>query len=157
MTQIKRTAMKQDDIELTVHHLGETLIELVDLTLQTKQAHWNVTGPSFRALHLQLDDVVRHTRDYSDSVAERIVIMGCPAHALAGQVAHQSKVDPMPDGFVPDEEVVKLMVERLSEFCGRLRGRISATEGRDPVSADLLTQILGKLEEQVWMFHAQAQ
>lgn len=157
MTQIQRTAMKPEDTELTVHHLNDTLIELIDLTMQTKQAHWNVTGPSFRALHLQLDDVVRHTREFSDTVAERIVILGCPAHALAGHVAHQSKVDPMPDGFIADADVVKLMTERLSELCSRLRGRISATDGRDPVSADLLTQILGKLEEQMWMFHAQAQ
>jgi len=157
MTQIRRTSMKTDDIEITIHHLGETLVELIDLSLQTKQAHWNVTGPRFRALHQQLDELVRETREFGDAVAERIVILGQPANGLAGHVAHQSKVDPFPGDFVPDEEAVKLMVERLSEFCSRVRGRVSATESRDPVTADLLIQILGKLEEQMWMFHAQAQ
>ncbi len=157
MTKIKRTSMKPEDTEITILHLGETLVELIDLSLQIKQAHWNVTGPRFRALHLQLDEVVRHTREFGDAVAERIVILGQPANGLAGHVAHQSKVDPMPGDFVPDEEVVKLMVERFSEFCSRLRGRVSATEERDPVTADLFIQILGKVEEQMWMFHAQAQ
>lgn len=157
MTKIARTSMKPEDTEITILHLGETLVELIDLSLQVKQAHWNVTGPRFRALHLQLDDVVRQTREFGDLVAERIVILGQPADGLAGHVAHQSKVDPFPGDFVPDEQVVKLMVERLAEFCSRVRGRVSATEARDPVTADLLVQILGRFEEQMWMFHAQAQ
>ena len=31
------------------------LVDLVELHLQGKQAHWNVVGKNFRDLHLQLD------------------------------------------------------------------------------------------------------
>lgn len=157
MNPIQRTAVKAEDLEPTILHLRDTLVETIDLSLQAKQAHWNVTGPRFRAMHLQLDDVVRHLREYSDTVAERIVTLGEPATGLAGQVAQQSKVDPFPTAFVPDEELVELLIERLSGFCARLRGRISATEGRDPVTVDLFTRMLATFEEQMWMFHAQAQ
>ena len=157
MNPIQRTSVKTEDLEPTILHLRDTLVETIDLTLQAKQAHWNVTGPRFRAMHLQLDDVVRHLREYSDTVAERIVTLGEPATGLAGQVAQQSKVDPFPTAFVPDEELVELLIERLSGYCARLRGRISATEGRDPVTVDLFTRMLATFEEQMWMFHAQAQ
>jgi len=148
--------MPAEDIEVTVQHLGDTLADLIDLSLQSKQAHWNVTGPRFRAVHLQLDDVVEHARRYLDTVAERIVILGQPAEGLASQVMTRSKVDPFPTVFVPDEEVVKGMAERLSELAARLRDRVSATQDRDPVTSDLLTEVLATVEEQMWMFHTQA-
>lgn len=157
MNPVQRTSIKTEDLEPTILHLRETLVESIDLTLQAKQAHWNVTGPRFRSMHLQLDDIVEHLRKYSDTVAERIVTLGEPATGLAAQVAHQSKVDPLPIAFLPDEELLELLVDRLSGLCARLRGRIAATADRDPVTADLFTRMLATFEEQMWMFHAQAQ
>jgi starvation-inducible DNA-binding protein len=122
------------------------LVELVDLSLQGKQAHWNVVGPRFRTVHQHLDELVDHTRSFADTVAERIVTLGQPAQGLAAHVAHQSKVDPFPTSYVKDEETVKLIAERLGEVTRRLRERIAVASERDPAS-----------EEQLWMFHAQAQ
>ncbi len=155
MNQFNRTTIPNEDAEITVHHLEDTLAELIDLTFQAKQAHWNVTGPRFRAVHLQLDDLVGHTRRFLDTVAERAVTLGEPASGSLAAVAQRSKIDPLPISFIGGEEVVKLMAERLSGMAARLRGRISATQDRDPVTSDLFTTILGTLEEQMWMFHTQ--
>lgn len=154
---LKRTAVTGPDSEITAQHLQEVLSDLIDLTLQTKQAHWNVVGRGFRALHLQLDDVVAHTRTYADTVAERIVTLGQPAQGSLVQSQMHSKLDPLPTGFIPDQEAVKLFVERLDVVCGRIRQHLGPVGERDPVSGELLVSILGTLEEQMWMFHAQAQ
>lgn len=40
-------------------HLQSQLVELIDLGLQAKQAHWNVVGPPFRSVHHELDEMVQ--------------------------------------------------------------------------------------------------
>ncbi|MDZ4267525.1 MAG: ferritin-like domain-containing protein, partial [Mycobacterium sp.] len=52
--------------------LQRVLVDLIELHLQGKQAHWNVVGSNFRDLHLQLDEVVDFAREASDTVAERM-------------------------------------------------------------------------------------
>ena len=153
----KRTSIDGADAEITAQHLQEVLADLIDLTLQSKQAHWNTVGRSFRSLHLQLDQVVEHARSYADTVAERIVTLGQPAQGSFTQCQSQSKLDPLPTDFMQDQDVVKLFVERLDVVCHRLRNAITTVRDRDPVSEDLLVSILGTLEEQMWMFHAQTQ
>ena len=148
-----RTALPGPDAEIAKGHLQETLVDLVDLTLQAKQAHWNVVGPRFRSVHLQLDELVEQTRAFADRVAERIVTLGDPAEGSASAIDHQTKIDPLPGGFIQDADAVKLFIERLDTACGRIRRNLSGSP--DPVSHDLLVQLLGKLEEQMWMLHAQ--
>src|SRR2546430_9414325 len=52
--------------------LQQVLVDLIELHLQGKQAHWNVVGTNFRDLHLQLDELVDFAREASDTVAERM-------------------------------------------------------------------------------------
>lgn len=157
MTTLVRTTLDKESTEITAQHLQESLFDLLELTLQAKQAHWNVIGPRFRTVHLHLDELVEVTRSFSDAVAERIVTLGVPANGLSGQIANQTKLDAMPTGYVKDEEVVKQITDRLASICHRTRENAATIEERDPVSADLLIGQLAKLEEQMWMFHAQAQ
>lgn len=154
---LRRTSISGPDSEVTASHLQEVLSDLIDLSLIAKEAHWNVVGPRFRALHLQLDQLVDHVRGFSDTTAERIVTLGQVAQGSAENTRLQSKLDPLPTGFLPDVDVIACFVERLDGVCGRIRSHIETLRDRDPVSEDLLVQILGTLEEQMWMFHAQAQ
>ena len=135
--------------------LHETLAELIDLALQTKQAHWNVVGPHSRALHLQLDEMVASYRKFSDAVAERQVAIGSPAVGVAAAVAVQSRLTTLPDGWLPDDEVVALFVDRLMTTAARLRERMPQVADHDPVTEDLLIEITNEIEEQAWMLQAQ--
>ncbi len=56
--------------------LQRVLIDLIELQLQGKQAHWNVVGTKLRDLHLQLDELVDFTRTSSDTIAERMRALG---------------------------------------------------------------------------------
>ena len=67
--------------------LQATLVELVDLSLVGKQLHWNVVGPLFRPLHLQLDELVDSWRDLADVVAERAVAIGYSPDGQAEAIA----------------------------------------------------------------------
>jgi hypothetical protein len=65
-----------DELQLVNDNLQDVLLVLSDLALLGKQAHWNLVGPRFRELHLQLDELVAAWREQSDDVAERIVALG---------------------------------------------------------------------------------
>ncbi|MFF0157010.1 Dps family protein [Streptomyces sp. NPDC005263] len=135
--------------------LQSTLVDLVGLSLIGKQAHWNLVGPRFRSIHLQLDEVVTAAREFSDTVAERAAALGLPPDGRPETIASAFTLPSPKDGWVRDTEVVQVMVEALEAAIGRLRERIEATDKADPVSQDLLITITAELEKQRWMFDAE--
>src|SRR4030095_5083683 len=63
--------------------LNKRLSDVIDLQTQMKQAHWNVKGPSFIALHELFDKINEDVEGYADTVAERIVQLGGVAEGTA--------------------------------------------------------------------------
>ncbi|MBY8881952.1 Dps family protein [Actinacidiphila acidipaludis] len=135
--------------------LQGALVDLIDLSLLAKQVHWNVIGPRFRSIHLQLDEVVDTARLASDTVAERASAIGVSPDGRAGTVSKSSGIDAVTDGWVKDAEVVEVMVTALDAVITRMRERIAATDEPDPVTQDILIGITADLEKFHWMFQAE--
>jgi starvation-inducible DNA-binding protein len=135
--------------------LQGTLVDLIDLSLVAKQVHWNIFGPRFRSIHLQLDDVVTTARSYSDTVAERASAIGVSPDGRAVTVARTSGIDTVTDGWIKDSEVVDVMVAALGAVIARVRERIAATDEPDLVTQDILIGLAADLEKHHWMFQAE--
>ncbi|HKT00796.1 MAG TPA: DNA starvation/stationary phase protection protein [Rugosimonospora sp.] len=143
------------DVAAVGADLQDTLVELTDLHLRAKQAHWNVVGRHFRQVHLHLDELTEEVRGAADLVAERAVSIGYSADGRPGTVAKSSPLPPFPEGQIVDDEAVELVTEALADVCGHVRRRVEHTEELDPVTQDLLIQVLQTLEKQHWMFAVQ--
>ncbi|MEU8933661.1 DNA starvation/stationary phase protection protein [Streptomyces sp. NPDC048409] len=154
MTVVKST-LSEGALRVTGTALQETLVDLLGLSLVGKQAHWNIVGPRFRSVHLQLDEVVATARAHSDTVAERAAALGVSPDGRPETVAAAFSLPGAKDGWLRDDEVVDLMVRTLEAAAGRLRERIAATAEPDPVTQDLLITITADLEKQRWMFAAE--
>ncbi|MET9102334.1 MULTISPECIES: Dps family protein [Streptomyces] len=141
--------------QVTYDALQSTLVDLLGLSLIGKQAHWNIVGPRFRSVHLQLDEVVAAARGFADTVAERASALGLPPDGRPETIASAFTLPSPKDGWLRDEEVVQVIAETLGAAIGRLRERITATEEADPVTQDLLIGITAELEKQRWMFEAE--
>ncbi|MFD7133400.1 Dps family protein [Streptomyces sp. NPDC059894] len=141
--------------QVTFDALQGTLVDLLGLSLIGKQAHWNIVGPRFRSIHLQLDEVVSAARSHADTVAERAAALGLPPDGRPETVASAFTLPSPKDGWLRDEDVVRVIAESLGAAIGRLRERIEATEKADPVTQDLLIGITAELEKQRWMFEAE--
>lgn len=141
--------------EATGAVLQATLIDLIDLSLIAKQAHWNVVGPNFRSAHLQLDELVNAAREYVDDVAERANAIGISPNGKARTVVESSGVPDYPDNWQSVESTVAAIVDILGEIVKRLRKRIDETDKTDLVTQDLLIEIAAELEKQHWMWQAQ--
>src|ERR1700710_1295261 len=93
--------------------LQQVLVDLIDLHVQGKQAHWNVVGKNFRDLHLQLDEIIDAARIFSDEIAERMRALYITPDGRAASVAEQSSLPAYPEGEVDTAETVDLITERL--------------------------------------------
>lgn len=136
--------------------LQATLIELLDLSLQAKQAHWNMVGPNFRPLHEFFDELTDAYRTWTDEVAERLRALEVPPKGQAGDIAEQSRLEALPDGTIEDGRLVELFVERITTVNTVVRERMDRLGAVDLVSQDLLIGIVHGLEKQRWMLRAQA-
>lgn len=136
--------------------LQGALVDLIDLSLVAKQAHWNLIGPRFRSVHLHLDEIVALAREYMDTVAERAVAIGVNPDGRARTVADDTKVPQLDSGYITDDKVVAAITDALDQIIQRFRERIATTEESDLVTQDLFIQIAAALEKQHWMFQAQA-
>ncbi|MEV5431915.1 DNA starvation/stationary phase protection protein [Streptomyces sp. NPDC052701] len=152
---VVKSPLSDAELNTVSEALQGALVDLVDLALVAKQIHWNVVGPRFRTVHLQLDEVVTTARTYSDTVAERAAALGVPPDGRAATVAVGSGIGVTPEGWVDDGTAVATFVEALGAVIVRMRERIGATAEADPVSQDILIAITGDLEKHHWMFQAE--
>ncbi|WP_182867317.1 DNA starvation/stationary phase protection protein Dps [Stieleria mannarensis] len=154
-TPLKRQVLDDQPQQQTVELLQNSLVNLVDLALILKQAHWNVIGKNFRSIHLQLDEIIATVRDGSDEVAERIAALGLPADGRSGTVASNSDLADYPRDFQQVDDTISLVADALKTTIDGLRGAIDKLGDIDPVSEDLCIAITGPLEKHLWMVQAQ--
>ncbi|MFG3498130.1 Dps family protein [Streptomyces sp. NPDC047928] len=152
---VVKSPLPDADLKVVGEALQGALVDLVDLALVAKQVHWNVVGPRFRSVHLQLDDVVASARTHSDVVAERASALSVNPDGRAATVASGSAIKAVPEGWIQDSDAVRILVDALGAVIARMRDRVDVTAEPDPVTQDLLIGLTADLEKHAWMFQAE--
>jgi starvation-inducible DNA-binding protein len=135
--------------------LQAVLVDLIELHIQGKQAHWNVVGKNFRDLHLQLDEIVDAAREFSDTVAERLRALHATPDGRSDTVAATTTLPAYPNGEIDTAETVDLITQRIEAVVGRMREVHDEVDDADPTSADILHAILERIEQLSWMVSAE--
>lgn len=131
--------------------LQRVLVDLIELHLQGKQAHWNVVGSNFRDLHLQLDELVDFAREGSDTVAERMRALYALPDGRSDTVAANTTLPEFPTYERSTGDVVDLVTTRIHAAVNTLRGVHDAVDHEDPTTADILHQLIDGLEKLAWL------
>ena len=155
-TEKKRTykpAFKAD--EQLAANLQKVAVDLINLHIVGKQAHWNVVGKNFRDLHLQLDELVEAAREFSDDISERMRSIYVTPDGRASTIAATSTIDEFPAGEVDTAETVDLIVAAIYAAAGTMREVHDEVDEADPTTADLLHGFLERLEQLAWMIEAE--
>ncbi|QXE34341.1 DNA starvation/stationary phase protection protein [Streptomyces sp. GMY02] len=152
---IVKGSLPEEDLKLVAETLQGALVDLVDVALVSKQIHWNIVGPRFRSIHLQLDKVVSMARKHSDTVAERAAAIGVTPDGRAATVAATSAFGAVPNGWIKDADAVRIMVDGLASVIRQMRERVEVTAVPDPVTQDVLIKVTAGLEKHSWMFQAE--
>ena len=135
--------------------LNQRLAECIDLQMQCKQAHWNVRGVNFIALHKLFDDINGAVEDYVDLLAERVVQLGGVAQGTLGSVVAGTALPPYPPCGSEAAKHLEALATALATFGSGVRRGIDEITGLgDAVSADLLTEILRGVDKWHWFVEA---
>ena len=135
--------------------LQRVLVVLIELHLQGKQAHWNVVGTNFRDLHLQLDEIVDFARVGSDTIAERMRALDAVPDGRSDTVVATTTLPEFPAYERSTGDVVALMTTRLYAAVGTMRAARDQADAEDPITADILHQLIEGLEKQAWLLKAE--
>ena len=136
-------------------HLQQLLVDLTDLHLQGKQAHWNIVGPNFRDLHLQLDEIVDAARDFGDDIAERMRALYVVPDGTSARVAAQTSLPAFPGGEVETGAAIDAIVASIYATAGTARRIHDDIDAADPTTADMLHAIIERLEQLAWLTDAE--
>lgn len=141
-----------------VELLNARLADCIDLQTQTKQAHWNVKGPNFIALHELFDMINEEVEDYVDEIAERAVQLGGVAEGTARMVAKRSSLTEYPAKVVDGRHHVAALSSALAAFATEARKGIDqANEMGDLDTADLFTEVSRGIDKWLWFVEAHMQ
>jgi starvation-inducible DNA-binding protein len=135
--------------------LNARVADAIDLALMTKQAHWNVRGSTFIAIHEMLDALHAEVDGHIDTLAERVVQLGGIALGRSQVVAKNSELSPYPDDLVRVEDHLAALAQRYSKLANSIRNAIStASEAGDEGTADILTGFSRSLDKALWFLEA---
>jgi starvation-inducible DNA-binding protein len=138
-----------------VELLNARLADAIDLQTQCKQAHWNVKGPNFIALHKLFDEINEDVEEYVDLIAERAVQLGGTAEGTARTVAKRSTLGEYAAKGVDGREHVQALSTSLASFGKAVRQAIAQTsEAGDADSSDVFTEISRGVDKWLWMVEA---
>jgi starvation-inducible DNA-binding protein len=133
------------------------LADATDLQTQLKQAHWNVKGPTFIALHELFDKINEAVEDYVDDLAERVVQLGGTAHGTARQVAKRSTLPEYP-AVSAGRDHTEAVAAALAAFGKLARAGIDETDALgDKDTADIFTEISRGIDKWLWFVEAHLQ
>lgn len=136
-------------------NLEQVLVDLVELHLQGKQAHWNVVGTNFRDLHLQLDELVDFARNASDTVAERMRALDAAPDGRSDTVVAATSLPQISAEEINTTAVVDLITTRIYATVDTLRTARHPVEAEDPSTADILDQLIEGLEKLAWLIKSE--
>jgi starvation-inducible DNA-binding protein len=134
--------------------LQATLVDLIELQIQAKQAHWTVVGRGFRDLHLHLDEIVDSARGHADAIAERMRAVQASPDGRSDTVCRQTHLAAFPAGSQPVSYVTDVIADRLATTVATARQAATRIDAEDPASTDLLHALIQDLEKHRWMLCA---
>lgn len=138
--------------------LNQQLADTLDLYTQIKQAHWNVKGPQFIALHELFDDLAETILEHVDTIAERATALGGTALGTARMAASASRLPEYPTDAVDGMKHVEALAIRYATLATTSRAAIAlSADAGDADTSDLFTQISRDLDKALWFLEAHLQ
>ena len=138
--------------------LNARLADAIDLHLQAKQAHWNVKGPGFIALHELFDRIAAEIDGHVDDLAERVTALGGTAEGTVQAVAGRSRLAAYPLTIGDGRAHLDAFAGALAAVGEAMRAAIDeAAQAGDADTSDLFTGISRAVDKNLWLVEAHLQ
>ncbi len=137
----------------TAQLLSPVVLGLQALAVNGKQAHWNVRGSNFIAVHELLDTIVANAQGFADLAAERIVALGLPIDARAVTIAEKTSTA-VPAGFAPWQDEIRAVIADMDAVLADVQAAIDGLDETDLTSQDVAIAIKAGLDKDRWFLFA---
>jgi starvation-inducible DNA-binding protein len=126
------------------------------LYTKTLNAHWNIEGPDFHAVHLYFETLYGESQELIDGVAERIRQLGHYAPATLANFLKLSHLTEHYEGGNDSGSYITQLLNDHESIIEFLRGNINefADAHKDAGTSDYITGLLEKHEKTAWMLRA---
>lgn len=144
-------ALKANAKSAVIDVLNARLADAIDLALITKQAHWNLKGPNFIAVHEMLDPMRASLDNHGDVIAERVAQLDGIALGTSQVVAKATTLEAYPTDIRKVSDHLAALADRYAKLANQVREDIDTTdEAGDADSADILTAFSRDLDKNLW-------
>lgn len=147
--------LKDNARKTSIAELNARLADAVALSAAIKQAHWNVKGRNFIAVHELFDQVFANLQAHVDAMAERVQQLDGVAIGTVEKVAKASTLKEYPTDLTKAEDHIKALCERMRDYGKKVRAGIDTTsEAGDADTADLLTAASRTADKDLWFMES---
>lgn len=158
MSITTKNDLKSNTRTTSIALLNARLVDAIDLALITKQAHWNVKGPQFIAIHEMLDMFRKEIDGHVDTIAERAVQLGGTAHGTSQHVSKATVLKAYPTDIHKTKDHLAALIDRYATAAKLARAAIDeADEAGDAGTADIFTGYSRSLDKLLWFLEAHTQ
>ncbi len=151
--QIRATwnALEMDHRQTAIDTLNSVLADVIAVSFGCRQAHWNIRGENFDALHTMFGELYKELDDSADALAERTAALGGIVRGAVQNVAADMSLEPFPALAIEPDEHLSAVSARLGTLSGKLRRAIRRCEEiDDPVTVHHLTEAAAQVERLLW-------
>jgi len=150
--------LKSNTKKVSIEILNARLADAIDLALLTKQAHWNIKGPQFIALHEMIDGFRTEIDGHVDTLAERVVQLGGTALGTSQVVAKATSLGAYPVDIHKSKDHLAALIEHYGKAANLVRAAIDQTDDvGDADTADIFTAYSRALDKALWFLEAHVQ
>lgn len=155
---VTKMSLPEKDRMEVVRLLNASLASTNDLYAQLKQAHWNIKGPEFIALHKLFDELAEEVENQVDIIAERIESLGGTALGTIQETAKNSQLRLYPVDIFSAKEHLEHLTHNMAILSEHARTNIKETEKyTDYGSSDLYIALSRLLDKSLWFLEAHLQ
>lgn len=139
----------------SIEELNARLADGLALGMAIKQAHWNVKGPNFIAVHELFDTVHARLLTHLDEMAEQVQTLDGVARGTAEVVAADSTLEAYPTDLTKAQDHIKAVCDRMRDYGAKLRKGVTTTEeAGDLNTSDLLTSASRTADKDLWFLES---